>query len=63
MAAGPLTERDLEQINQALVEIESAEGIIAQAKQAGIDLSRQETEARDTKEKLLRIKQAFFPGR
>ena len=63
MTTGPLTERDLEQINQALVEIESAEGVIAQAKQAGIDLSRQETEARDTKEKLLRIKQAFFPGR
>lgn len=63
MANGPLTERDLEQINAALVEIESAEGIIAQAKQAGIDLSRQEGEARETKEKLLRIKQAFFPGR
>lgn len=63
MTTGPLTERDLEQINQALVEIESAEGVIAQAKQAGIDLSRQETEARETKEKLLRIKQAFFPGR
>ena len=63
MANGPLSERDLEQINQALVEIENAEGIIAQAKQAGIDLTRQETDARETKEKLLRIKQAFFPGR
>ncbi len=63
MANGPLTERDLEQINNALVEIENAEGIIAQAKQAGIDLSRQENDARETKEKLLRIKQAFFPGR
>lgn len=63
MANGPLTERDLEQINAALVEIESAEGIIAQAKQAGIDLGSQEQQARETKEKLLRIKQAFFPGR
>ena len=63
MANGPLSDRDLEQINNALVEIESAEQVIAQAKQAGIDLSRQETEARETKEKLLRIKQAFFPGR
>lgn len=63
MAEGPLTEGDLDQINQALTEIESAEGIIAQAKQAGIDLSTQEGQARDTKEKLLRIKQAFFPGR
>lgn len=63
MADGPLTERDLEQINAALVEIESAEGIIAQAKVAGIDLGRQEVQARETKEKLLRIKQAFFPGR
>ncbi len=63
MVSGPLGERDLEQINTALAEIESAEGIIAQAKQAGIDLTRQETEARETKAKLLRIKQAFFPGR
>ena len=63
MVEGPLTEHDLEQINAALVEIESAEGIIAQAKRAGIDLGRQEVEARETKEKLLRIKQAFFPGR
>ena len=63
MAKQVLTERDLDQINQALAEIEEAEGVIAQAKQAGIDLSRQETEARGTKEKLLRIKQAFFPGR
>lgn len=63
MAKEVLGERDLEQINQALTEIEDAEGIIAQAKVAGIDLARQETEARETKEKLLRIKQAFFPGR
>ncbi len=63
MAKEVLGERDLEQINNALVEIEDAEGVIAQAKQAGIPLDRQETEARETKEKLLRIKQAFFPGR
>ena len=63
MADGPLGERDLEQINGALIEIENAEKIIAQAKQAGIDLTPQEAQARETKEKLLRIKQAFFPGR
>ena len=59
----PLTEEDLVQINAALTEIDDAEGIIAQAKAAGIDLGRQEVQARETKEKLLRIKQAFFPGR
>lgn len=63
MPDGPLKESDLTQINAALVEIENAEGIIAQAKQAGIPLERQEVQARETKEKLLRIKQAFFPGR
>lgn len=63
MARQVLGEQDLEQINGALVEIEDAEAIIAQAKQAGIDLSRQEAQARETKDKLLRIKQAFFPGR
>ena len=63
MAKEVLTERDLEQIDGALKEIDDAEGIIAQAKSAGIDLTPQETMARETKEKLLRIKQAFFPGR
>lgn len=63
MPDGPLTETDLQQINAALTEIEAAEGIIAQAKQAGIPLEGQEVQARETKEKLLRIKQAFFPGR
>lgn len=63
MADGPLTENDLEQINSALAEITNAEGIIAQAKAAGIPLDRQEEQARETKEKLLRIKSAFFPGR
>lgn len=63
MPDGPLTENDLTQINAALTEIESAETIIAQAKAAGIPLERQEVQARETKEKLLRIKQAFFPGR
>ena len=63
MPDGPLTENDLEQINNALAEIKSAEGIIAQAKAAGIPLERQEEMARETKEKLLKIKSAFFPGR
>ncbi len=63
MAINPLNESDLEQINGALAEIESAEGVIAQAKRAGIELPTQEVLARETKEKLLRIKQAFFPGR
>lgn len=63
MPDGPLTETDLNQINAALEEIKSAEGIIAQAKRAGIPLERQEEQARETKEKLLRIKDAFFPGR
>lgn len=63
MPDGPLTDHDLDQINTALTEIESAERIIAQAKTAGIPLERQEAQARETKEKLLRIKQAFFPGR
>ena len=63
MPDGPLTDQDLDRINAALVEIEGAERIITQAKAAGIPLDRQEVQARETKEKLLRIKQAFFPGR
>lgn len=63
MPDGPLTENDLIAINSALAEIGNAQGIIEQAKRAGIDLTAQETLARETKDKLLRIKQAFFPGR
>lgn len=63
MAVEVLTEDDLTQINAALAEIDGAEGIIAQAKAAGIELGPQEVQARETKDKLLRIKAAFFPGR
>ena len=63
MPDGPLTDQDLDRINAALVEIEGADRIITQAKAAGIPRDRQEVEARETKEKLLRLKQAFFPGR
>lgn len=59
----PLTEADLQQIDQALGRSREAENLIARARQAGIDVGELETRNRDARERLRRIKGAFFPGR
>lgn len=61
--SAPLTEADLEQINTALGRSREAEGIIARARQAGIDVTDLERRNTEARERLRRIKTAFFPGR
>lgn len=61
--AEPLSETDLEDIKRALARLEDAENLIAKAQQAGIDVEPFRVRSRDTKDRLLKIKQAFFPGR
>lgn len=60
--AEPLTEADLSDLKRALVRLEGAEDLIAKAQQAGIDVEPFRQRARETKDRLLKIKQAFFPG-
>lgn len=63
MPNGPLKEEDLTEINASLSALEEADRIIDQAMRAGIDVSEKRSEAQASRERLLKIKQAFFPGR
>lgn len=60
---GPLNEQHLADINNALQQLAEANRQIKLAKQAGIDVTAQEAEAKDTENKLRSIKQVYFPGR
>lgn len=58
----PLTEQDLEEINRALETATDAQSLIDQAARAGLDVEEFRARARDARDRLLRIKQTFFPG-
>lgn len=60
--ASPLTETDLADINRALERLKDAESLIAKAQQAGIDVEPFRVRARETQDRLAKIKQSFFPG-
>ena len=59
---GPLTAAHLAQINNALDAIKLGETQVQQAKRAGIDVSEQERTMSEAKEKLLKLKNVYFPG-
>ena len=61
--AEPLTETDLDDLNRALARLKGADDLIAKAQQAGIDVEPFRQRARETEDRLRKIKQAFFPGR
>lgn len=58
----PLNEQDLADLKTNLVELDKAEKLIDQASRAGIDVGPQLERARETRDKLMRMKQAFWPG-
>lgn len=60
--ASPLTETDLADINRALKRLDDAEGLIAKAQQAGIDVTPFRERASENRDRLMKIKQSFFPG-
>ncbi len=59
----PLGEPDLERINQSLKQLDEAQVQADLAKRAGIDIGEEEGKIRETRQKLQRIKQVYFPGR
>lgn len=61
--AEPLTETDLQDIDRALTRLGDAEALMVKAQQAGIDIEAFRQRARESKDRLLAIKQSFFPGR
>jgi ribosomal protein L32E len=58
-----LSEDDLQAIENGIASARKAMAIVERAKQAGIDVTEQEQQIRANEGRLLRIKQAFFPGR
>ncbi len=60
--ADPLTEKDLEQINDNLTQLAVADDAIKRAEQAGLDVSTFKVQSRDQRAQLLKLKQTYFPG-
>lgn len=58
----PLTPEHLAQIKNGLDVIAFAEQEVAKAKRAGIDVSQQEKDLAESKQKLLQLKNVYFPG-
>jgi len=58
----PLTAEDKKNLDQALALIADAEKQLARAKIAKIDVASHEAELLRLKDRLLSIKQAYFPG-
>jgi len=56
-------EDDLDRINTGLARLDVARSLIDQAKQAGFDVGNQERQATEQRDRLLKIKNTFFPGR
>lgn len=63
MPTNPLTDMDLDRIQQSIRELNETEEILQRATAAGIDTADQRTRLEATRAQLLRVKQAFFPGR
>ena len=61
--AFPLNETHLDDINRALSRLKDADELMAKSQQAGIDVEPFRQKARESKDRLLAIKQSFFPGR
>lgn len=60
--ADPLTEKDLQQINDNLAQLAVADDSIKRAQQAGLDVEIFKVQAREQRAQLLKLKQTYFPG-
>ena len=58
----PLTPEDLDAINTGLERAREAQELIDMAQRAGIDVEEFRVRAREAQERLIRVKQTFFPG-
>lgn len=58
----PLSGEDLGRINTALSNVDKGLAQAELAQRAGIDVSGQIQQLKDTQAKLLQIKQVYFPG-
>jgi len=63
LSSEPLTEADLTEIKNRLGDLDRADAIIAKLARAGVDVTQQQQTSREQREQLLKLRQAFFPGR
>lgn len=61
--ASPLTEADYEGIKQQLETLSDLDEQLRLAAQAGVDVTAQKEQARQSREQLTRLKQTYFPNR
>lgn len=60
---GPLTDADFEDLKAQLKNLDEAERVLDQATRGGIDVSEQRARSRELRERVTKLKNAFFPGR
>lgn len=60
--AGPLAEKDLQEINLNLDQLLAADEQIKLAERAGLNVEAQKETARTLRNQLLKVKQTYFPG-
>jgi hypothetical protein len=58
----PLTPADKEQIDEAMKRLDAADSLVERARLAGIDVEPFRQRAREARERLTKIRQAFFAG-
>jgi hypothetical protein len=58
----PFTEQDLATLNKQLEQLDVADRLIQRTSRAGIDVTTLAATSRETREQLMRLKAAFFPG-
>ena len=59
----PLTDADYEGIKGQLETLNELEEHLRQATQAGVDVTAQKEQARQSRDQLMRLKQTYFPGK
>lgn len=57
-----LTDTDLESIKGGIERLDDADALIEQAQRAGIVVDDLRVRSREGRDRLMRLKQAFFPG-
>ncbi len=58
----PFSEDDRVNLDQSLLRLDDADKTIKRAEMAGIDVTQQKKDAKETRSKLMKLKNAFFSG-
>lgn len=59
----PLTEEDLERINQGIEDANKLQRAIEKAQQCGFEMGERSEENRRRRQQLIAVKNTYFPGR